>query len=89
MSRTKVINVRSKQAQRPYIYVGRPSAWGNPFKIGVDGSRREVIRKYEEWIKTQPELMLRITELKGRRLGCYCAPLPCHADVLARLADAS
>lgn len=71
------------------VYIGRPSIWGNPFRIGPDGNRAEVIAKYEAWIKTQPELMARLGELKGKVLGCYCHPLPCHGDVLARLADAS
>lgn len=69
------------------VYVGRPSKWGNPFVIGYDGTRAEVIAQYEAWIKTQPELMAALPELKGKVLGCYCAPLPCHGDVLARLAN--
>jgi hypothetical protein len=32
------------------VYVGRPSKWGNPFVIGRDGSREEVIAKYRAWI---------------------------------------
>jgi len=27
----------------PGVYVGRPSKWGNPFTIGPDGTRDEVI----------------------------------------------
>ena len=26
-------------------------------------------------------------ELSGKRLGCFCAPLPCHGDVLAEIAN--
>jgi len=70
----------------PYdIYIGRPSKWGNPFAIGRDGSREEVIRKYEEWIRTQPNLMMALPELDGKVLGCWCAPLHCHGDVLVKL----
>ena len=30
-------------------YIGRPSVLGNPFVIGVDGSRNDVVNKYEDW----------------------------------------
>lgn len=69
------------------VYIGRPSKWGNPFKIGRDGSRQDVIDKYEKWIQTQPYLLKSLPELKGKILGCYCAPLPCHGDILAKLAN--
>jgi hypothetical protein len=69
------------------IYVGRPSKWGNKFIIGPDGTRTEVIRKYKEWLMTQPQLLADLGELKGKVLGCWCAPLDCHGDVLAELAN--
>jgi len=72
----------------PYdVYIGRPSKWGNPFRIGPDGDRKEVIEKYRVWIAEQPELLKSLPELKGKRLGCYCKPMPCHGDVLAGLVD--
>jgi hypothetical protein len=72
----------------PYdIYIGIPSEFGNKFVIGKDGTREDVVRKYEEWIKTQPDLLAKLPELKGKVLGCWCAPLACHGDVLARLAN--
>lgn len=71
------------------IYIGRPSKWGNPFIIGKDGDRTTVIRKYQQWISTQPSLLASIHELQGKRLGCYCAPLACHGDILADLANQS
>lgn len=70
------------------VYIGRPSKWGNPFVIGRDGDRAEVIAKYEAWLLSRPALMESARrELRGKRLGCYCAPLPCHGDVLARIAN--
>lgn len=69
------------------VYIGRPSIWGNPFKIGPDGTRLQVIKKYRKYVTDDPELMSAISELKGKRLGCWCYPLPCHGDVLAELAD--
>ena len=70
------------------VYIGRPSKWGNPFLIGRDGNRAEVIEKYRDYIQQKPALLAQIGELRGKRLACYCAPLPCHGDVLAALADA-
>jgi hypothetical protein len=69
------------------VYIGRPSKWGNPFVIGKDGTRADVISKYHTWLQTQPELLVALSELKDKILGCWCSPLPCHGDVLASLAD--
>ncbi|MHB1612095.1 MAG: DUF4326 domain-containing protein, partial [Sulfobacillus sp.] len=71
------------------VYVGRPSIWGNPFTIGRDGSRADVIAAYRHWIMREPKLLARIPELRGKILGCWCAPRPCHAEVLAELARLS
>jgi hypothetical protein len=74
--------------KEPYdVYIGRPSKWGNPFIIGRDGSREECIALYRDWVKGRPELIESIDELKGRTLGCWCAPLPCHGDVLMEIAN--
>ena len=70
------------------VYIGRPSKWGNPFVVGPDGDREDVILKYTDWLLDQPALMQMIVpELRGKRLGCWCAPAPCHGDVLAHMAD--
>lgn len=69
------------------VYIGRPSIWGNPFEIGKDGGRQQVIDRYRTWIAAQPHLLARLGELRGKTLGCWCAPSACHGDVLAALAD--
>lgn len=69
------------------VYIGRPSKWGNPFVIGRDSTRADVIRKYEAWIHTQPHLLAALPELRSKTLGCWCSPAACHGDVLAQLAD--
>ena len=69
------------------IYIGRPSKWGNPFKIGKDGSRDEVISKYEAYIMSHPSLIDDLPELLGKILGCWCKPLACHGDVLVRMIE--
>ena len=79
-----------KRDMRPGdVYIGRPSRWGNPFVIGTDGDREEVIDKYRAWVVEQPHLLALIPTLKGKRLACFCAPQPCHGDVLAELAEES
>jgi len=69
------------------VYIGRPSKWGNPFSIGKDGTRGEVIEKYLEYILNNEELMDALPELKGKILGCWCAPAPCHGDILVGLCE--
>lgn len=88
MNKTTVVHC--KQAKYD-VYIGRPSKWGNPFKIGRDGTREEVIRKYEKWLLTQRELLDSLPELVGKVLGCWCVNNPvgsirtnkiCHGEVL-------
>ena len=81
---TKVVHCKREKYD---IYIGRPSKWGNPFTMGRDGTREQVIEKYRRWIMTQPELLAALPELKGQVLGCWCKPKACHGDVLAELAD--
>lgn len=69
------------------VYIGRPSKWGNPFVIGKDGDRREVINKYREWVVQQKDLMSSLHELQGKILGCWCRPESCHGDVLLELVN--
>jgi hypothetical protein len=70
------------------VYIGRPSKWGNPFKIDSVHSRADVIELYRSWLKSNPKLLASAkVELKGKTLGCYCAPLPCHGDVLLEVAN--
>jgi hypothetical protein len=70
----------------PYdVFIGRPSKWGNPFEIGKDGTRIEVIQKYEEYLLSNPELLKDLEELRGKVLGCWCKPSACHGDVLVKL----
>lgn len=82
---TTVVNLYD--APRCDVFIGRPSHWGNPFKIGRDGSREDCIAKYRCWVVTQSELMDALPVLRGKVLGCYCAPAACHGHVLAALAD--
>lgn len=90
----KVINISSNE---PFdVYVGRPSKFGNPFthlqhlggNLIIVDTREEAIVRYEEWIRSQPELMAAAKqELKNKTLGCWCHPLACHAEVLIKIAN--
>jgi len=67
------------------VYIGRPSKWGNPYVIGRDGDRAEVIRKYEQYLIGNKDLMNSLHELRSKVLGCWCSPQACHGDVLLKL----
>jgi hypothetical protein len=84
VKRPIVVNINDSSFD---IHVGRPSPWGNPFLIGRDGTREEVIAKYREHVLQDPDLMKSLHTLAGLRLGCFCHPKPCHADVLADLVE--
>jgi hypothetical protein len=68
----KVLNAREvgKRSSASRVYIGRPSKWGNPFVIGRDGTRADVIAKYRAWVAAQPGLMGALDELRGRDLVC-------------------
>jgi len=68
------------------IYIGRPSKWGNPFEIGKDGDRQQVIDKFRNYILNS-ELLYDIMELDGKILGCWCSPKACHGDVLVEIIE--
>ena len=85
---TKVVNVR--RTKNYDVYIGRGSSWGNPYAIGPDDDREEVIRKYKYdfdrgFLKGGKE---DFRELAGKTLGCYCKPEPCHGDVIAAYLNA-
>ena len=67
------------------VYIGRPSKWGNPYHIGVDGTREQVVQKYEEHVRSSKILMRALPTLAGKTLGCWCNTKPCHGDVLIKL----
>ena len=69
------------------VYIGRGSKWGNPYRIGVHGSREEVIRMYENYLLGNTDLMNSLEDLKDKILGCYCTPLACHGDILIKLIE--
>lgn len=71
------------------VFIGRPSKWGNPFKVGRDGLRHEVVERYKEYLlKDRPDLVRDAKlQLRGKNLVCYCAPKQCHGDILLEIAN--
>ena len=69
------------------------SDWYNPFKIDKpnkprDGTRAEVIEKYERYLRTErPDLLARLPKLEGKTLACWCKPKACHGEVLLKLIE--
>jgi hypothetical protein len=58
--------------------------------IGKDGDREEVIKKYRAYIYNKPEMIEKArAELQGKIIACHCAPLACHGDILAEIANAA
>lgn len=75
------------------VYVGRPSPLGNPFPMRSEADRNLVVHQYHEWLRKQYrscgrvrdelERLLVIAQAGPLELVCWCAPLACHADVIA------
>jgi hypothetical protein len=95
MGRPERIQLRRTRGWRKpagVVVVARPSRWGNPFRLGIDGDRATCVRLYRQALLAGD---LGVTtedvrrELAGRDLACWC-PLdePCHADVLLETANA-
>lgn len=96
---TSVVRMKrsgGKVVQDCDVYIGRAcymggwmlaeSEWHNPFKVG-NYSRQQSIEKFEEYIRANSQLMARLGELEGKRLGCWCKPEACHGDVLVKLVE--
>lgn len=89
--KTRVVNKRNHIPTPNDIYIGRGGSWGNPFVIGKDGDRDDVIQKHRTWmeqnIQSDPALKNRIADLHGKNLVCFCAPAACHGDTLSEFAN--
>jgi hypothetical protein len=86
--------------KEPYdIYIGRghcprtgePGRWGNPFRVGPDGDRKEVIARYAAWLRDEVDAehvtLEELAALDGKVLGCRSALEACHGEILERAAD--
>ena len=93
--KTRIVNVSCEAYD---VFIGRPSRWGNPFSIGIDGNRKEVIEKYERWLNGEieapkhhhwyiPPTKEEILTLRGKTLGCFCKPKDCHGDIFLKIIE--
>lgn len=88
LTQPRVLNKHHGGVPPGAVYIGRPSKWGNPYVIGRDGDREEVVAKYAAMICADPLLQQQARdELRGRDLVCFCAPALCHGDVLLEVAN--
>lgn len=80
-----VVNIKTDKCD---VYIGRGSPLGNPFIIGVDGNRDDVVEKYRIYlyklIKDKEITKEYLISLDNKRLGCFCKPKRCHGDVVVK-----
>ena len=78
------------------VYIGRAGKgedgyFGNPFPLERESERPAVLHRYKRWflsrIQKDPEFAARVQALKGKRLVCFCAPKPCHGNVIAEFVN--
>lgn len=96
-TRPVVVNVRDLDFELGDgdVYIGREnlhhalqaSRWANPFKIGPDGTRGEVLEKYGRYLRDTPRLVAALPSLLGKRLVCWCSPRGCHGDVIVEVME--
>jgi hypothetical protein len=86
---TVVVNIKVETFD---VYIGRAGRgedgyFGNPFRIGPGVSREDAVKRFQWYfadrIEKNSEFKRRVLALKGKRLGCFCKPKPCHGDVIA------
>lgn len=101
MTKTTVVHVNSPEWAQAVkdgtaVYIGRAvprrgfaeSKWANPFKIQGRYTREMALKDFTVYLWEDDRLLEGIrSELRGKVLGCWCAPQACHGDLLARLAD--
>jgi hypothetical protein len=97
-----MVTIENKKTYRGEgIYIGRPSLLGNPYAIGKDGARGEVIDRYRGrlWrqIKLRGEVYRELRRLAAKSreedliLICWCnrpdRQIACHGDVVKRAVE--
>lgn len=79
----KLVNIKDEPCD---VYIGRGSMWGNPYKIGCDGNRTEVIEMYRHYfnekIVHEEGFKEETQKLWGKKIGCHCTPKLCHGDII-------
>jgi len=90
---TKVVNIRREAYD---VYIGRMGRgqdgyFGNPFALEHGAARGSTLERYRKYfygrLQSDPGFRQRIHALKGRTLGCFCKPNPCHGDIIKEYLD--
>lgn len=90
---TRVVNIYKEDYD---VYIGRAGKWqdgyfGNPVRLNPGEARGSTLAKYKGYfysrLQTDPEFKQKIHELKGKALGCFCKPNPCHGDIIREYLD--
>lgn len=103
LRRTKGFNLQGVSRDLNGLYamkVDRGTLWGNPFKVGKDGTAEQCVRLFRKLLTdgnfdlgSNHKLFVFTAErlrkdLGGVNLACWCKPgAPCHADVLLEIAN--
>ncbi|SRR5216684_590748 len=86
---TKIVNILHTKDY--HVYIGRvgfgmDGTFGNPFKLWKDGDRDQILQKFRTYffkrLNNDPQYLAQVQTLKGKILGCFCSPRPCHGDVI-------
>ena len=87
----QIINIKT-YPNKDFIYCARGSIFGNPFEIGRDGNREEVIKKYKKWFNfllKDKRFVNELIKLKDQNIGCFC-DYPrenCHLSIIKEYLD--
>jgi len=83
LKETTVVNMRNASYD---VAIDRSSPFGNPFHLGKDGDRAVVLEKYRAYfykrVEEDEDFKRKVLTLRGRKLGCWCAPLLCHGGII-------
>lgn len=91
MTKTTLVNLHTYKG-KDYMLIDRRTRFGNPFRIGAFHfylkrklTREDTImlfrERFERMIKNYPKFRTAVEKLRGKKLACWCTPLPCHGDV--------
>ena len=74
------------------VYIGRmcrkvpfESKWHNPFRISPTSNRPMVVADFEQYLRKNDMLLHTLYELSNKTIGCWCAPLECHGDIIVKM----
>ncbi|TRW94404.1 DUF4326 domain-containing protein [Candidatus Methylobacter oryzae] len=84
----RILNANIDDIPPDAIFVDRSSIYGNPYRLGINGDIEQVKELYIDYLLKNPSLVEDIKlNLKNKSLVCWCAPAPCDAEILIRLAN--